>query len=181
MLERGERRRARAAVVARDQDDVGVGLGDAGGDGAHALFADQLHVDPRLVVRALEVVDELGQVFDRVDVVVRRRRDQPDAGRRVAGLGDPGVDLGAGQLAALAGLGALGHLDLEVVGVHQVATRHAETARGDLLDRRARVVPWDRRCRSGLRPRRPSPVLDLPPRRFMAMASVVWASSEIEP
>ena len=27
----------------------------------------------------------------------------------------------------------------------------------------------------------PSPVLDLPPRRFMAMARVSWASAEIEP
>ena len=27
----------------------------------------------------------------------------------------------------------------------------------------------------------PSPVLDLPPSRFMAMASVVWASAEIDP
>ncbi len=27
----------------------------------------------------------------------------------------------------------------------------------------------------------PSPVFDLPPMRFMAMASVVWASREIEP
>ena len=33
--------------------------------------------------------------------------------------------------------------------------------------------------RSGSSP--PSPVFDLPPRRFMAMASVSWASAEIEP
>ena len=33
--------------------------------------------------------------------------------------------------------------------------------------------------RSGSSP--PSPVLDLPPSRFMAMASVSWASAEMEP
>ena len=113
VLQRREGRRARAAVVARDEDHVGVRLGDAGRDRPDALFAHELHVDPGLVVRVLEVVDELGQVFDRVDVVVRRRRDQADAGRRVSRLGDPGVDLGPRQLSALARLGALGHLDLQ--------------------------------------------------------------------
>ena len=62
-------------------------------------------------------------------------RDQADARRGVPGLGDPRVDLVAGQLAALAGLGALGHLDLQVVGVDQVLAGHAEPAGGDLLDR----------------------------------------------
>ena len=95
VLERRQWRRARTAVVTRDQDHVGVGLGDAGGDRAHALFAHQLHVDARLIVGVLQVVDQLGQVFDRVDVVVRRRRDEPDAGCRVSGLGDPRADLGS--------------------------------------------------------------------------------------
>jgi hypothetical protein len=45
------------------------------------------------------------------------------------------VDLVAGQLAAFAGLGALRHLDLDVVGIDQVFGGHAKAARGDLLDR----------------------------------------------
>src|SRR5687767_3117653 len=44
------------------------------------------------------------------------------------------VDLVTGQLTALAGLCALGHLDLQVGGVGQVVARYAEAARGDLLD-----------------------------------------------
>ncbi len=142
VLERGERRGAGAAVVAGDEDDVRVGLGDAGGDGADADLGDQLDVDAGRRVGVLQVVDELGEVLDGVDVVVRRRRDQADAGGGVPGPGDPRVDLVAGQLAALAGLGALGHLDLDVVGVDQVLAGDAEAAGGDLLDGRAagRVV-----------------------------------------
>lgn len=142
VLERGERRGARTAVVAGDEDDVRVGLGDTGGDRADADLGDQLHVDAGDRVGVLEVVDQLSQVLDGVDVVVRRRRDEADAGRRVTRLGDPRVDLVAGQLAALAGLGALGHLDLDVVGVDQVLAGDAEAAGGDLLDRGAagRVV-----------------------------------------
>ena len=113
-----------------------------GRDRAHADLGDELDVHPRARVGALEVVDELLEVLDRVDVVVRRRRDEPDARRRVPGLGHPRVDLLAGQLAALAGLRALRHLDLDVAGVGQVVARHAEPARRHLLDRAAplRVV-----------------------------------------
>ena len=40
----------------------------------------------------------------------------------------------AGKLAALAGLGALRDLDLQLVGVGQVVGRHAKAAAGNLLD-----------------------------------------------
>ena len=93
VLERGQRAGAGAAVVAADQDDVAVGLGHARRHRAHAHLGHQLDADPRPRVAVLEVVDQLGQVFDRVDVVVRRRADQADARRRVADLGDPGPDL----------------------------------------------------------------------------------------
>ena len=129
VLERGQRRRAGAAVVAGDQDDVGVRLGDAGRDRADADLGDQLDVDPRLRVGVLEVVDQLREVLDRVDVVVRRRGDQADARRGVPGLRHPRVDLVAGQLTALAGLGALGHLDLDVVGVGEVLRWSRRTGR----------------------------------------------------
>ena len=76
VLERGQRRRAGAAVVAGDQHDVRVRLGDAGRDRADADLGDQLHVHAGLRVGVLEVVDQLGEVLDRVDVVVRRRADQ---------------------------------------------------------------------------------------------------------
>ncbi len=114
---------------------VGMGLGDACGDGADADLGDELDADARVLVRVLEVVDQLGEIFDRVDVVVRRRGDQTDAGSGMADLGDPGVHLGAGQLAAFARLGALGHLDLEFAGVDQVVAGDAEAPGGDLLDR----------------------------------------------
>ena len=50
------------------------------------------------------------------------------------------LTLPPGQLAAFAGLGALRHLDLELVGGDEVLGRHAEAARRDLLDLRAQRV-----------------------------------------
>jgi hypothetical protein len=113
---------------------VGARLGDAGGHGAHAHFRHQLHGDAGARIDVLQVVDQLRQILDRIDVVVRRRADQAHARRRVTDAGDVAIDLVAGQLTALPGLGALGHLDLDVVGVDQVLGRHPEAARGDLLD-----------------------------------------------
>ncbi|MCY1217058.1 hypothetical protein D9M72_289570 [compost metagenome] len=66
--------------------------------------------------------------------MVRRRRDQAHARHRVTQLADVVRDLVAGQLAAFAGLGALRHLDLDLVGRSQVFGGHAETARRHLLD-----------------------------------------------
>mmetsp|Transcript_19585 Transcript_19585/g.63107 ORF Transcript_19585/g.63107 Transcript_19585/m.63107 type:complete len:667 (+) Transcript_19585:756-2756(+) len=140
VLDARPRRRAGAAVAARDDDVVGLGLGHAGGDHADAHLGDELHGDTRGTVGALEVVDELSEVLDRVDVVVGRRRDEADAGRGAARLCDEVRDLVAWQLAALARLRALRHLDLDLVGVGEVVGRHAEAARGDLLDGRAAAV-----------------------------------------
>ncbi len=51
---------------------------------------DQLDRDQRLRVDLLEVEDQLRQILDRVDVVVRRRGDQGHAGHGVAQAGDLG-------------------------------------------------------------------------------------------
>ena len=123
-----------AAVGARDQDLVRATLGNARGNGAHTRLGDQLHRDRGLGVGVLEVKDELGQVLDGVDVVVRRGRDKAHARCGVTHLGDPRPDLCAGQVPALAGLGALGHLDLDLLAGDQVAARHAKARRGNLLD-----------------------------------------------
>ena len=119
---------------------VGAALGDAGGDGADADLRHQLDRNVGARIDVLQVVDQLREILDRIDVMMRGRRDQADALGRMAHLGDDRVDLVAGQLAALAGLGALGHLDLDHVGIDEIFRRHAEPARGDLLDRRAHGV-----------------------------------------
>ena len=48
-------------------------LRDAGGNRADADLGNEFHADARVLVAVLEVVDELGEILDRVDVVVRRR------------------------------------------------------------------------------------------------------------
>ena len=70
MLRTRERGSCCSAVVTGDKDIVGTGLGDACGDGSYSGFGDELYGDFRFRIHFLEVVNELGQILDRVDVVV---------------------------------------------------------------------------------------------------------------
>ena len=123
--------------MAGDLDHIGVGLGHTSGDGADADLGHQLHAHRRLGVHLMQIVDQLGEILNRIDVVMGRRRDQRHTGFAVAQPGDVLVHLGAGQLATLTGLGPLGHLDLQLFAAAQVFGRNAEAAGGHLLDRGA--------------------------------------------
>ena len=129
-----------ASVVARDQDVVGVALDDTGGDDADAVLGNQFHRHSRGGVGRFQVINQLGQVLDRVDVVVRRRGDEADTGGRPASAGNVARDFPTGKLAALSGLRALRNLDLQLVRVGQIVRSHAEASRGHLLDRGTHLV-----------------------------------------
>src|SRR5262249_43571566 len=80
-------------------------------------------------------MDQLRQVLDGVDVMVRRRGDESHSWRRMANLGDPRIHFVARQLPPFARLGALGHLDLQFLGIYEINAGDAETAGSHLLDR----------------------------------------------
>ena len=133
-LDAGVRGRAGAADIAGNEDDVGMRLRHARRHSADARLADELHAHAGAGVDLLQVVDELRQILDRVDVMMRRRGNQRHAGRRMAQAGDEFRHLEAGKLAALAGLGALRDLDLHLLARAEIFGGDAETARCDLLD-----------------------------------------------
>ena len=85
-------------------------------------------------------MDQLGQVFNRIDVVVWGRADQAHTGHRITQEADVVADLAAGQLATLTRLGTLGHLDLNLISRRQVFGRHAKPARGHLFNLAAQRV-----------------------------------------
>ena len=92
VLDRRLRGGARAAAVSADQNDVAMPFRYASRDGAHAGFGHEFDVDASAGIGVLEVVDELRQILDRVDVVVRRRRDELDARGRIPDPADVLVD-----------------------------------------------------------------------------------------
>ena len=92
MLDARLRRSAGAAVMAADQHDIGVAFGHARGDRADADFRNQLDADAGMMIGVLEIVNQLRQIFDGVNIMVRRRRDQTHTRRRVAHFGDPWIN-----------------------------------------------------------------------------------------
>ena len=101
VLDRSLRRSAGSAVVSADQNNVRVRFGHTGRDGADADFGDELHADARVVIRVFQVVNQFRQIFDGINVVMRRRRNQSDAGRGVTRLGDPWIILSRREVVRL--------------------------------------------------------------------------------
>src|SRR5205814_8004047 len=84
-------------------------------------------------MKRTQIVDQLGQIFDAVDVVVHRWRNERRAWLRVAESRDVRDDFERRQLSALAGLRSLRDLDLQLVGRSQIRRGHAEPRGRDLL------------------------------------------------
>src|SRR5438270_6465175 len=133
MLNGTQRGRAGAAAIAADQYDIGVCLGHSRCDGSHADFRDKFYRDAGLRINILEVIDQLREIFDGIDIVMRRRRDEAHAWNGMADAGNNAVDLVSWKLAALAWFGALRHFNLQLVGVHEIVCGYTETGRGYLL------------------------------------------------
>ncbi|OAV68215.1 hypothetical protein Barb4_02161 [Bacteroidales bacterium Barb4] len=125
---------SRSAFGTGDDDAVGFRFGYTGGDGSHAAFGYELDADFGGRIDVFEVEDELCQVLDGIDIVMRRRRYEGDAGDGMAGAGDDVVHFVAGQLSTFTRLRALSDFDLYFIGIHEVFGGYTETSGGYLLD-----------------------------------------------
>ena len=120
MLDRTERRSARTAAVTADQHDIGVRFCNTRGYGPNADFRHQLHRNPRARIRILQVVNQLREIFDGINIVMRRRRNQAHARSRMTQSCDHFIHFVAGKLPTFAGLCALRHFDLQLIGIDQI-------------------------------------------------------------
>src|SRR5258708_5279244 len=134
VLDGGQWRRAGTTVVPADGDDVRACLGNACANDAYTRAGNQFYADAGARIHGAQVVDQLREVFDAVNVVMRGRRNQRRARRGVPDARDVFADFLGGQLAALTGLRALRHLDFEFFGVDEIIRGDSKTSRGDLLD-----------------------------------------------
>src|SRR5260370_4367145 len=130
----GQGRRTGPAVVAADGDDVSASFSYASSNDADARAGNEFYADARARIHGAQVMDQLRQVFDAVNVVMRRRRNQRRARGGVPDSRDVFADFLRGQLAALTGFRALRHFDFELFGVDEVIGGDSKTPRGDLLD-----------------------------------------------
>ena len=105
---------------------VGLRFSDTTGDNSHSNLRHEFNWDTGTGVGALQVVNELLGILDGVDIVMIRRRNEPDAKSRVPGPSDRLRNLMARKFASFSRLCTLGHLDLELIGIDEVVGRHTE-------------------------------------------------------
>ncbi|GIW76080.1 MAG: hypothetical protein KatS3mg104_1143 [Phycisphaerae bacterium] len=85
-------------------------------------------------------MDQLRQILDGINVVVRWWRDQSDTRGAVTQFAHIFIHLIAGQSATLTRFGALCHFDLDLIRVHQILRRHTEPTRSHLFDGGSTVI-----------------------------------------
>ena len=140
VLDGRQRRRAGTTIATRNLDDVGVRLGDAGRDRADARLGHELHGHLRVLVDHVQVIDELREILNGVDVVVRRRGDEWNTSLGSAEPGNVRGNLLTRKLTTFTRLGTLRHLDFGLVGRHQERRRDTKATGSDLLDSGRRDV-----------------------------------------
>ena len=69
MLDGSERRSPGAAGIPGNHQVVRTRLGNARGNRPHANLGAELDADARFRVAALQIMDELGDILDRIDIV----------------------------------------------------------------------------------------------------------------
>ena len=140
ILDRRRRRGTRATIVARDQDHVGFRLRNTSGNRSDSRGRDEFHCYLTAWVDLLQVVDQLREVFDRIDVVVGWGRDQRHTRCRMPQTRDQLSHLHARQLTAFTWFRTLCDLDLQFFALVQILCGHTKTTGCHLLDLCRRIV-----------------------------------------
>ena len=128
------RSRSSTAVIGGYQDYLSTCLGNTSCDRSHTSFGYQFYRDPGVGVGVFQIIDQLRQILDGVNIVMRWRGDQGNTGGGMSGLRYPRIYLFARKLSALTRLCALCHLDLDLFGADQVAGGDTETSGCHLFD-----------------------------------------------
>ena len=116
-----------AAAEPVNGNDVCSAAGDPAGDGSDVVYSGYLDDDGFLVIcRFFQGIDQLPQIFDGINIVVRRGRNRICAFRHHSGAGYISYDLGPGQMATDTGFCTLSHLDLDSGSGFQILFVYAE-------------------------------------------------------
>ena len=95
-----------------NQNNIRLGLNYSRSNSSNTNLTDQLYMNTGPWVRALKIKDQLLEVFNGINVVMRWWRDKTNARRRMPRFRYPWINFVCGELAAFAGFGTLRHFDL---------------------------------------------------------------------
>ena len=113
---------------------VALAFGNSCSNGSHPNFRDQFHTDGGMGGDVFQIVNQLRQIFNRINVVMGGRRNQSHTWHAVAQFTDVLGHFATWQLAAFSRLGTLGHLDLDLICRIQILGRYTKSTGCDLFD-----------------------------------------------
>ena len=148
MIDGSTRRSTGTAVITADKYNISAGLNYAGSNRTDADLAYQLDADAGTGISILQVVNQLSQIFNGIDIMMRRRRNQTNACRCTAAFGNPGINLAARKLSAFTRLSTLCNFNLNFVRIDKVIAGYAKTAAGNLLNCATLAVTIRQRCKT---------------------------------
>ena len=96
ILDRALRRGPGSTVIATDENHIGKRLGNTGSNGSDSGASHEFDTHLGARIDLFEVVNELRQIFDRVNIVVRWRRNQGDTRSTVSQSGNQWSDFVSG-------------------------------------------------------------------------------------
>ena len=140
MFDRRPRRCARTTVMTCNHHMVGLALGNASGNRTDTDFGYQFHADVAMGRNIFQIVNQLRQIFNRINIMVGWGRNQAHTGNGMAQFTDVIGNLATGQLTPFTGFCALCHFDLDLVGAGEVFSGHTKATRSHLLDAAAQRI-----------------------------------------
>ena len=139
IVNRALRRCTCTAIIAGNQYDLRTSLGNTGCDCSYTCFGNKLDGNSRIFITVLQIINELCQILDGVNIMMRWRRDQADTRCRMTSFGNPRINLSARKMATFTWLCALCHLDLDLLCTDQITGGNTETSGSHLLDGRTAI------------------------------------------
>ena len=109
-----------------DNNQVGLSLYHTSSNSTNTTLCHQFHRNSCIRINILQIEDELFQILDRIDIVMRRRWNQRNTWYWVTGLSNNLVNLISWQLSTFTRLCTLSNLNLYLLGINKIFCSNTE-------------------------------------------------------
>ena len=128
------------SVITGDQNRLCTCFGNTCCNCTHTCFRYQFDRNICIFICILKVINQLCQVLDRIDIVMRWRGDQADTRCGMTGFGNPWIYFLCRKMSTFTRFCTLCHLDLDFSCRYKITAGYTETSAGNLFDRGASVI-----------------------------------------
>ena len=128
------------SIISGNQDYLCTSLCNSGCNRTNASLRNQLYRNICIFICIFQVIDQLCQVLDGIDIVMRRRGDQGNTRCGVTSFRNPWINLLRRKMSTFTRFCALCHFDLDFSCRYQITAGNTETTTGYLFDCRTSVI-----------------------------------------